>query len=83
MFKDPDARLDYRWDWSAWLTDGDTITSHTLTSEGVTVESSSHDDTSVTAWVSGGTQAGSVTCRITTEAGRIDDRTMTFQIQQR
>ena len=69
--KDPQAVLDYTWDWRAltngndtspdatdWLESGETITSHTVTAEtGLTVASSSLTDssTSVTAWLSGGT----------------------------
>ena len=69
--KDPQAELDYTWDWRAltngndtspdatdWLESGETITSHTVTAEsGLTVDSSSLTDssTSVTAWLSGGT----------------------------
>ena len=90
---DPDARLPYRWDWAVpdaagetWL-DGDTITAATVTSSdpSVTVEPPSHDDTTVTAWVSGGTVGATVglTCHITTAGGRQDDRTMTISIQER
>ena len=51
----------------------------------VTVEPPSHDDTTVTAWVSGGTVGATVglTCHITTAGGRQDDRTMTISIQER
>lgn len=82
--KDPDAVLDYRWDWSAWL-DGDTITGHELIADGLTVASSTTDGASVTAWISGGTLRATheVTCRITTAAGRTDDRTMRLMITER
>lgn len=68
--KDPQAELDYTWDWKPltngsddpdatdWLESGETIASHTVTAEsGLTVDSSSLTDssTSVTAWLSGGT----------------------------
>ncbi len=95
---DPSARLDYRWDWAVpdslgrtWL-DGDTILAATVTAtlDGapaatVTVEPATHDDTTVSAWVSGGTVGTTValTCRITTAAGRIDDRTLWLRIRQR
>lgn len=79
--KDPDAVLDYKFDWSRWLTDGETINSQTTTaSTGVTVDSSSitDDGTSVTVWLSGGTPGNTYTVqsRITTSAGRTDDRTI-------
>ena len=70
FIKDPDAVLDYKFDWAAdtngsadldatdWLADGETISSHTIIAEaGITVDSSSLTDTntSVTVWLSGGT----------------------------
>lgn len=83
--KDPNATLDYVWDWSTWLTTGETITTHTCTGTGVTVSSSSHTGTTVTAWVTGGTglTTASVTCHVVTSAGRADDRTLTFDITDR
>jgi hypothetical protein len=83
--KDPDAVLDYQWDWAAWLA-GDTISSHTITAAaGLTVDSSSHTATAVTAWLSGGAEgvAYPVTCHIVTAAGREDDRTLTFTMRER
>lgn len=91
IWHDPQARLDYRWDWSDWL-DGDTITAATVvaTRDGtpdatVTVEAPSHDATTVTAWVSGGTVGTkvSLTAHITTAAGRQEDRTIPIYIRQR
>ena len=84
---DPNARLDYAWDWTAWLTDGETITSHTITvtTGDVTVESSSVIGGAVVAWVTGGTVPtdAKVTCHITTSAGRQDDRTRTLMVRDR
>lgn len=83
--KDPQARLDYGWDWSAWLDTGETITAHTLTATGVIVESSSVIGEKVVAWLTGGT-AGTearALCQITTSAGRIDERTMTIVVRNR
>lgn len=81
---DPDATLDWAFDWSAWLADGETITSHETVPDGVTVDSSSESAGVVTVWVSGG-QLGSarVTCRITTSAGRVDDRTRMLYVRER
>lgn len=83
--KDPDAKLDYTWDWTAWL-DGDTIASHTiLPVAGITVESSGDTDQIVTAWISGG-QIGvlyNLTCRIVTNGGRTDDRTISILVRSR
>ena len=95
--KDPDAVLDYKWDWKAltngsglsdWLASGEIISSHTVTvPAGITKDSSSQTDanTSVTAWLSGGT-AGTdytVTCQIVTNAGRTDDRSILVQVLER
>lgn len=87
--KDPDALLDYRFDWSEWLApDGDSITDHEVeVPAGLTKVSSSIDDgaLSVTVWLSGGTVGVTypVVCRITTDGGRIDDRTMKVKVEQR
>ncbi len=81
--KDPDAALDYEVDWSAWL-DGDTITALTVTAgAGITVDSSSHDNTTTTAWVSGGIDGVNyaVRFRVETTDGRIDDRTITLLVR--
>lgn len=85
--KDPDAVLDYGWDWAAWLASGDTIASYTLTvtSGGtVTIDSDSDDGTSVVAFISGGTTGRSVvTCHIVTTAGREDDRSIILDVRDR
>jgi hypothetical protein len=82
--KDPDEVLDYVRDWSAVLVGGDTIATSTWTPEtGITVNSSSHDDTTATVWISGGTLGADygVLNRITTTAGRTLDHTLRFLIR--
>lgn len=86
--KDPDARLDYIFDWTEWLgTAGDVITLHEVlvSSPELVVESAFHDDTTVTIWLTGGVvyKVYSVTCRIHTSAGRFNDRTAQLPIAQR
>ena len=85
--KDPNATLDYLFDWSAWLTDiSDTITSvDWVLSDGLTEVSSSNTTTGATIFVSGGTldEIETVTCRITTAGGRIDDRTVNLKMVSR
>jgi hypothetical protein len=82
--KDPDARLDYKEDWTAWL-DGDTITgSEWIVPDGITEDGTSFDDTTATIWLKDGTLGGNfqVTNRITTAGARINDRTITVRIRQ-
>lgn len=97
FIKDPDAVLDYLFDWKAstnsngtsdWLQSSEIITDHTVTATtGLTVDSSSlvNTATSVQAWLSGGTPGSKydVTCHIVTSAGREDDRTIRILCQQR
>lgn len=83
--KDPDARLDFTQDWSQWL-GTDTISSSTWVLEsGITEYSSTNNTTSATIWLSGGTAEYSytVTNRITTAAGRIDDRSFVVAVGER
>lgn len=89
FIKDPDAVLDYKWDWDDWLEAGESISSRTVTvaSGDVTVNSSSITDSgrSVTAWLSGGAAdtSNELTCHIVTDAGREDDRTIRVSIRER
>ena len=85
--KDPSAVLDYVFDWrEEWLAAAETITDHTITADtGITVDSSTEDDGKVTVWLSGGT-AGinyKVACKITTSAGRTDERTIWIKVTNR
>lgn len=85
--KDPDATLDYTVDWTAYLAAiADTITSVTwVLSTGITKVSQSNTSTTATIFVSGGVEGSSetMTCRITTAGGRIDDRTIALKIVSR
>ena len=84
--KDPSAVLDYVFDWTEWLAAGETIVGHTITADtGITVESSTEDAGKVTVWLSGGTagQNYKVACKITTSAGRTDERTIWIKVTNR
>ena len=84
--KDPDEYLDYVFDWSSWLQDGETIDSYVVTPEtGITVDSKSESEGKVTVWLSGGTPGANymVGCRITTSVGRIAERSMLIKVRQR
>lgn len=85
--KDPNAVLDYTFDWSAWLLPmADAISSVVwVTSTGLTKVSSSNTSSTATAFVSGGVVGNteSLTCRITSAGGRTDDRTISLKIVDR
>jgi hypothetical protein len=88
FYKDPDAVLDYTFDWSDWLTGVETIASYDITAEtGITVDSDSNDTDSVTVWLSGGTASVKYTvgCEITTNSvpARTDERSMVFRVVER
>lgn len=90
IVKDPNALLDYTFDWTDWLAGiSDTIDTVTAVATGVTLDDTTWDDTTVTVWVAGGTVGtqGSVRARITTVGTgaqpRIDDRTIYFKIKER
>jgi hypothetical protein len=84
-YKDPSAVLDWEFDWSAWLQAGETISAFTITVTGANQDSTAASATAVTVWLSGGTAATAATiaCRITTTAGRTDERTITVSIKDR
>jgi len=89
--KDPDATLDFAFDWSEWLATNETISTYTLTaSTGITLETEgafaqSESGGIVTVWLSGGTAGDwyTVACKITTNAGRTDERTMNIHCVNR
>lgn len=84
--KDPEAILDYVWDWSDWLQD-DTIQTATVTPPtGITVVGQpSILDGVVTAFLEGGEvgKAYVVTCNIETAGNRTDERSIRLIIEQR
>jgi hypothetical protein len=87
IYKDPDATLDYTWDWTEFLADiVDSIAAYEmLVDESLTVVSSSRIGAVVTAFISGGTLDAkpTATCRITTTGGRIEDRSIYFRMVER
>jgi len=86
FLKDPDAVLDYVFDWSDWLDSDETISSYIITEEtGITVDSDSESDGLVTVWLSGGSagEKYNVACKITTSLGRTDERTMIIHVRNR
>lgn len=78
FIKDPDAVLDYKMDWTAWLGETDVIvaSSWKVDSEEIVVDSDSFTDTDTTVWLSGGLNRKKylITNSIETDDGRKDDR---------
>ena len=85
--KDPDAILDYSFDWTLYLTPlSDTIASVTFIGDvGLVLTNPSHTTTTATTFVSGGVVGSNMnlTCRIVTTGGRTDDRSITLKILNR
>lgn len=85
--KDPNAVLDYTFDWTAYLAPiADTIQSVTwVLTSGITKTSQTNTTTTATAFISGGTEGSTeiLTCRIVTAGGRTDDRSINLKIVSR
>jgi hypothetical protein len=91
--KDPDAVLDYGFNWNdpsapggPWLATGETISTSAWTiPDGLTKGNEAHDDSITVVWLSGGTagQSYTVTNRITSSAGRTDDRSFEIAVEER
>lgn len=83
--KDPTAVLDYTIDWTRWLAGDQIATSEWLVPAGLTKMADSKTASSATAWLSGGTagQSYTVTNRITTSAGRMEDRSFIAKVEER
>jgi len=89
--KDPDAIKDYSVDWSAMLAESETITdsSWAPSDPALIVESASPHAPSIlggvcSCWLSGGVAGTTytVTNRITTSRGMVDDRTVTIKVKE-
>lgn len=82
--KDPDGVADYGLNWAPWLlTDTISTSIWIVVTPGIVVNSSSHDTTTTTVWLSGGTsgQTYSLTNRVVTVAGRTKDWTVQLKIK--
>ncbi|KDR25417.1 hypothetical protein [Caballeronia zhejiangensis] len=83
FIKDPQAVLDFNWDWSAWLGAGETIIDTSVTpDDGLTVNSSNISGDVVSAWLAGGVVGTTYTvaCTITTSAGRTETRRIQISV---
>lgn len=91
IVKDPEAMLDYSFDWTAWLASAssptDVIASITPTviGTGLVINSSAHNGSIATIWVSGGVagETGTLECKILTTGGRTDERSVYLKIRER
>lgn len=86
IIKDPQAVLDYFWDWSEWLKPNELIEEYEIIPPStITVESHTQLEGIVRTWLSGGTinQNAPVVCRISTNQNRIDERTIELIIRDR
>ena len=89
--KDPNADLDYGFDWTAWLGVADTITESTWvvpSASGLTTHSASISTNGkvTTVWLKSGNASGAVyaaTNHIKTAAGREDERSLRVTVVER
>lgn len=82
--RDPQSVKDYTWDWSETLSGDDDIVSAVFSSSVSDLEvlSSNFTTTTATVWVRGAA-TGAITCHMTTDGGREDERTATITAVQR
>lgn len=84
FIQDPDAELDYKIDWTAWLGD-DTIdtSSWMLDNTNLIIFDESNDTVETVVWLSDGVNGSSclVTNRITTAAARVNDQSFIIRVR--
>ena len=83
--KQPGETLDYDFDFTDWMPTGDAIASSVVTAEsGVTLGTKISTDTVIKQFISGGTdgQKYKVTCKITTNDGRIKELELMLKIKE-
>jgi hypothetical protein len=84
--KDPSSTLDYGFDWTAWLTGSEVISTSTWTvPTGLTKVTDEHANKTTTIWLTGGTkgQIYTVTNRIVTTGGRTEERSLVLSMENR
>ena len=84
--KDPEAKLDYGFNWENWLANGESIISSIWTvPEGLTKITDSFTGILTTIWLLGGIVGINydVVNHIITSQGREDDRTIRIKVRQR
>ena len=85
MKKDPDATLDYGFDWAQWLAGDVIISSQWYVPARFLTVSAAYDDTTTLIWLSGGRglEEVVVTNRITTRDGRQEERSFKILVGDR
>lgn len=88
FIKDPNATLDYGFDWSQWLDIGETISDYVIVTSPcgiVNLYSTSTISGSVVAWLTSGCAGTrySIACKMTTSASRVDERTIKIDVKER
>lgn len=88
--KDPNAVLDYVFDWTAWLRSGESIAVSQITVSntnvnGLTVNSTANDASTATIWLAGGVagRVYSVVNQITTDMGRTELKSINIRVADR
>ena len=89
--KDSNAVLDYLFDFGQWVTAGEVISSAVITASpvginvGAPAPATTFTTTTVTVWLSGGAVGVTylIGCRITTSAGRTDERSISVTVVDR
>ena len=83
--KDPDASVFYEWDFSRFLGSGETIASYTFPDFPAALTNVGDSETAgvVRMQIAGGVldESYNLTCRITTNAGQIEDSTINLPIE--
>lgn len=82
--KDPNSTIDFAVDWSEWLSSSDTVSSSSWEVSGLTVSSTSVANNVTRAFLTGGIAGVDylITNRVTTQGGRIEDRSILVQVRQ-
>jgi hypothetical protein len=83
--KDPNSTIDFAVDWAEWLSSGDTVSSSSWeVPTGLTVSSASVANNVTRSFLTGGLAGVDymITNRVTTQGGRIEDRSILVQVRQ-
>lgn len=82
--KDPNATLDYGFNWLDWLGSDTISTSTWIVPDGITKASDTNTTTTTTIWLSGGSagQRYRLVNRIVTAGGRTQDRSMQIPVEE-